>query len=74
MKPNHVHVEGPESEPGYQGDEIPVWYVTLCFGDIIGDCNHIKTYKCYSFEKAVGLGEAIARDRNIELVQEAITA
>ena len=65
-----VSVDGPYSEAGPWSDweEYPVWYVAVCDedGEPVG-----KTYTCRSRDRALDLGEMMARDRRLELVNEA---
>ena len=63
-----VMVEGPDSELNHDFDEIPVWYVFAADddGEEVG-----KVYRFRSFDAAVDLGVKMARDRRLELVNDA---
>ena len=67
-----VFFEGPEPVPDRQdGDEIPTWTV------YVGDDEAEPTgtvYTCFSFSFALDLAQRMARDRRLELIQDAIAA
>ena len=66
-----VFFEGPESAQDHEGEEIPVWYVFV--GD--KDAEPVgKVYHCYSFAPAQSLAQRMAKDRKLELIQEAMPA
>ncbi len=73
MKATNVSVTGPESagiDPR-SGIETPEWYV--CAADDDGEPIG-KVYRCSTFESATSLGAHMARDRRLELVDEAMSA
>lgn len=78
LRPNYVEVSGPESGgiDRWTGDEFPVWCVSLMYGHPVeGWVEEIKHYTgIRSWEKAQRLGEDIARDRKINLVDESTSA
>ena len=67
-----VYCDGPIShKPTEEADEIPTWIV------FIGTKERepvSKTYLCHSIERAKNLAGVMARDRGIELIDEATTA
>jgi hypothetical protein len=66
-----VFFDGPESGQDREGEEIPVWLVYV--GD--EDAEPVDTvYTCHNFAAAEKLAQAIARDRQLELMHEATTA
>ncbi|HWQ92761.1 MAG TPA: hypothetical protein VN673_13885 [Clostridia bacterium] len=66
-----VFFSGPESDQDREGDEIPVWHV------YVGD-EHAeplsKVYNTHSFTRATSLANAMAHDRKLELINEAMPA
>jgi hypothetical protein len=71
----HVVVDGPFSAGNdwRDNDEIPEWIVAIC-ADVNGDDHDLKVYRCDSLEAARNLGCRIARERRLELVDEAMGA
>ena len=66
-----VFFDGPEPAQDREGEEIPVW--TVYVGD--ADAEPVDTvYTCHNFGAAEKLAQAIARDRQFELIHEATTA
>ena len=66
-----VFFDGPESGQDREGEEIPVWLVYV--GD--EDAEPVDTvYTCHNFAAAEKLAQAIARDRQLQLIHEATTA
>jgi hypothetical protein len=66
-----VFFDGPEPAQDREGEEIPVW--TVYVGD--ADAEPVDTvYTCHNFAAAERLAQAIARDRQLELIHEATTA
>ena len=67
-----VFFDGPEPEQDRRsGDEIPVWSV------YVGDDEGIpvgRVYRVFSFTKAEALAMAMAKDRQLELITEAMPA
>ena len=67
-----VFCDGPIShKPTEEAEEIPTWIV------FIGTKERepvSKTYLCHSIERAKNLAGVMARDRGIELIDEATTA
>jgi hypothetical protein len=66
-----VFFDGPQPDRNREGDEIPVWSV------FVGDDEGIpvgRVYHVYSFTKAQALAQAMAKDRNLELITEAMPA
>jgi hypothetical protein len=72
MNAAYVIVTGPESGgvSEYSGCEFPVWGVSIC--DTHDD--ELKGYTVNSFSKALSLGQKIATDRRLELVNDATPA
>ena len=72
-KATHVLVDGPFANANAYSDwdEFPEWVVCACDddGDPVG-----KVYRPRSFEGACKLGEKMANDRRLELVNEASPA
>jgi len=66
-----VFFDGPQADQDAEGEEIPVWVVYIGNEDAEPTG---KIYRCYSFELAEGLARRMAKDRRLELVQEATTA
>ena len=66
-----VFFDGPQPEQDSEGDEIPVWVVYVGNEDAepVG-----KVYKCHSFGGAETLALRIAKDRRLELIQDAMPA
>jgi len=66
-----VFFDGPQSDQNHDGDEIPVWVVYV--GD--EDASPIgKVYTVGSYAYAASLARSIARERNLELIDEAMPA
>ena len=66
-----VFFDGPEPAQDREGEEIPVW--TVYVGD--ADAEPVDTvYTCHNFGAAEKLAQAIARDRQLELIHEATNA
>jgi hypothetical protein len=64
-----IFFEGPQSDQNADGDEIPVWFVFV--GD--EDSNPVLTvYQCHKFKSAEALARRMSRDRNLELISEAM--
>ena len=66
-----VFFDGPQPDRNREGDEIPVWSV------FVGDDEGVpmsRVYRVYSFTKAEALAQAMAKDRNLELITEAMPA
>ena len=64
-----VFFDGPQSDQNHDGDEIPMWVVYI--GD--EDANPIgKVYSTHSYAYAATLARSIARERNLELIDEAM--
>ena len=64
-----IFFDGPQSDQNRDGDEIPVWAV------YVGDENAspVSTvYHCHKFKSAEGLAKRMARDRDLELIHEAM--
>src|SRR5512136_3156715 len=64
-----VFFDGPEPEKDRQGEEVPVWHV------FVGneDAHPLsRVYRVFSFKKAESLAQAMSKDRNLELVAEAM--
>ena len=68
----HISVNGPESDTNGDGDEIPVW--TVCVADDESGEPVGKVYWVYSCACASELGRRMARDRRLELIDEAMPA
>jgi hypothetical protein len=66
-----VFFDGPEPEQDREGEEIPVWHV------YVGD-EHAeplsRVYRVFSFKKAEALAQAMAKDRQLNLIADAIQA
>jgi hypothetical protein len=59
---------GPQPDVDSEGEEIPVW--TVYVGNDDGD--PVSTvYHCHKFKSAEGLAKRMARDRRLELINEA---
>jgi hypothetical protein len=68
IKPVAVFFDGPQSDFNRDGDEIPMWVVYA--GD--DDANPIgKVYHFHNFAGAQALARKMARERRLELVDEA---
>ena len=66
-----VFFDGPEPEQDRDGEEIPVW--TVYVGD--ENANPLsRVYRVFSFAKAQSLANAMAKDRRLELIAEAMPA
>jgi len=64
-----VFFDGPQSDQNQDGDEIPVWVVYV--GD--EDANPVgKVYHSHDFKAAEQLAQDMARDRRLELINEAM--
>lgn len=64
----YVFVQGPECEGlDRRGEELYLYWITI----YDGQDEELKTYKTPSYSKACTLGENIASDRSLELVNEA---
>ena len=66
-----VFFDGPQSDQNPDGDEIPVWHVYV--GNEEAEPLH-TVYTCFSFAFAQDLAQRMARDRKLELVQDAMPA
>ena len=66
-----VFFDGPQSDTNADGDEIPIWCVYV--GNEEAQPQH-TVYWCWSFDLAQDLANRMARDRNLELVQDATPA
>jgi hypothetical protein len=66
-----VFFDGPEPDQDREGEEVPVWHVYIGDEDAapVG-----KVYRCHSFKGAEALAKRMAKDRRLELIQEAVTA
>ena len=63
-----VFFDGPQPDRNREGDEIPVWSV------FVGDDEGIpvgRVYHIHSFAKAEALAQAMAKDRQLELITDA---
>ena len=67
----YVSVDGPYSDFNRDGDEVPEW--TVCIADDDGEPVG-RIYRCRSLTTARQLGDRMARDRRMELVDEASPA
>ena len=67
-KIRRVHCVGPKLETNRKGDKIPTWRTFV--GDAVGDAVS-RIYICLSHETATGLANAMARDRELPLVNQA---
>ena len=66
-----VFFDGPQSSQDHEGDEIPMWVVYV--GD--ADTTPIgKVYHVGSYAYAASLARSMARERNLELINEAMPA
>ncbi len=66
-----VFFGGPQSSQDAEGEEIPVWVVYV--GD--EDANPLgKVYTVGSYAYAATLARSMARERNLELIDEAMPA
>ena len=66
-----VFFDGPQPQQNADGDEIPTWCV------YVGDEEAEPTgtvYTCFTFSFALDLANRMARDRRLELIQDAIAA
>ncbi len=66
-----VFFDGPEPQQNADGDEIPTWCVYV--GDEEAEPAG-TVYTCFSFGFAQDLANRMARDRRLELIQDATTA
>src|ERR1035441_1262761 len=66
-----VFFDGPQPDQDQEGEEIPVWigYIGDEEAEPVG-----KVYKCFTFRGAQTLAGRMAKDRKLELVQEALPA
>jgi hypothetical protein len=65
-----IFFDGPQSDQNADGDEIPVWVVYI--GD--EDANPVgKVYRSHDFKAAQQLAQDMARDRRLELINEAMS-
>ncbi len=67
-KIRRVHCVGPKLETNRKGDKIPIWRTFV--GDAVGDAVS-RIYTCLSHETATALAAAMARDRELPLVNQA---
>lgn len=66
-----IMVDGPYSNRNDDCDEVPEW--TVCAAD--DEANEIgKIYYCSSYESAIDLGRRMAKERHLELSNEATRA
>ncbi len=66
-----VFFDGPQSDRDQEGDEVPVWFVYV--GD--EDAAPVGTvYSVYSYTYAAELARSMSRERNLELIDEAMPA
>ena len=66
-----VFFDGPQSDQNHDGDEIPMWVVYI--GD--EDANPTGTvYHVGSYAYAATLARSMSRERNLELIDEAMPA
>lgn len=64
-----VFFDGPQSDRNAEGDEIPLWAVYV--GD--EDAEPVgKVYHSHDFKAAGELARQMARDRRLELINEAM--
>ena len=70
-RPACVLVNGPYPEIDARGEEIPYW--TVCCGDNDGEPTG-KIYTCWTLKVARDLGNRMAHDRRLELIDEATHA
>ena len=66
-----VFFDGPQSDTNADGDEIPIWFVYV--GNEQAEPQH-TVYTVFSFDLANQLARNMARDRNLELIQDASPA
>ena len=66
-----VFFDGPQADQDPDGDEIPTWQVYI--GNEEAEPQH-TVYTCFSFALAQDLANRMARDRNLELIQDATPA
>ena len=66
-----VFFDGPQSDTNADGDEIPIWFVYV--GNEEAEPQH-TVYTCFSFDLANDLAHRMARDRHLELIQDASPA
>ena len=66
-----VFFDGPQSDTNADGDEIPIWHVYV--GNEEAEPQH-TVYTVFSFDLANDLAHRMARDRNLELIQDASPA
>jgi hypothetical protein len=65
-----VFFDGPQSDQNADGDEIPVWVVYIGDEDMepVG-----RVYRSHDFKAAEQLAHDMARDRRLELINEAMS-
>ena len=63
-----VFFDGPEADQNADGDEIPIWFVYV--GNEEAEPQH-TVYTVFSFDLAQDLANRMARDRKLELIQDA---
>ncbi len=66
-----VFFDGPQPQQNADGDEIPTWCVYV--GDEEAEPAG-TVYTCFSFGFAQDLANRMARDRRLELIQDAVAA
>ena len=66
-----VFFDGPQSDTNADGDEILIWHVYV--GNEEAEPQH-TVYTVFSFDLANDLAHRMARDRNLELIQDASPA
>jgi hypothetical protein len=68
--PAYIITDGPYPDQNQEGDEIPVWYATVC------DVNdtEISASTFHSFEDCYEYGQEYARRHNVEHVAEGMRA
>lgn len=71
MKAVAVYGDGPFGRLDRDGDEVPYWPVYLADrgGEAVG-----KVYECDTFDSAYRLASRMARDRRLDLVNDASAA
>jgi hypothetical protein len=70
QKPDYIHSYGPESDLGWDGDESPIWYVTL----MTDREEELEAFKCYDWKEAYELGDELAEKYDVEHVPECTPA
>ena len=66
-----VFFDGPQSDTNADGDEVPIWFVYV--GNEQAEPQH-TVYTVFSFDLAQDLAHRMARDRKLELIQDASPA